>query len=181
GSNEFERSLLKRNLFPTVTEKGGFSGIGLFDKWMMLPTHAGPTNIVEFENRTYNVLDCVVLHNEKGPLEVMLVKLDRPVNFRDIRKYFITSFSSVKANLVVNSPRFEDKIYNVGRVTAFGFLNLSFHPVYNTCTYLYPTQIGQCGGLIVSGSSIVGMHIGGDGANGYAAIVTQKMFKAVEQ
>nr|UVH30897.1 polyprotein [Bovine picornavirus] len=181
GSNEFERSLLKRNLFPTVTEKGGFSGIGLFDKWMMLPTHAGPTSIVEFENRTYNVLDCVVLHNEKGPLEVMLVKLDRPVNFRDIRKYFITSFNSVKANLVVNSPRFEEKIYNVGRVTAFGFLNLSFHPVYNTCTYLYPTQIGQCGGLIVSGSSIVGMHIGGDGANGYAAIVTQKMFKVVEQ
>nr|UWX36902.1 polyprotein [Bovine picornavirus] len=181
GSDEFEHGLLRRSLFPTVTRKGGFTGVGICEKWMMLPAHAGPTDVVEFENKVYTVQESILLHNDKGPLEVLLVKIDRPVNFRDIRKYFIESFSTCKAQLVVNSPKFPDKIYNVGRVTAFGFLNLSFHPVYNTCTYLYPTQMGQCGGLVVSNGKIVAMHIGGDGANGYGAIVTQKMLTTIHQ
>nr|WMU10879.1 polyprotein [Boosepivirus sp.] len=181
GATEFELSLLRKSLFQVKTEKGEFTGVGLYEKFMILPTHACPTSRVEFESKEYNVLEIFNLSNDKGPLEVSVVKLDRPVNFRDIRNYLPEHFSSVKCNLVVNSTLFPNYLVDVGRVSSFGYLNLSYKNVYNTCTYMFPTRIGQCGGLLVTQDhKIIAMHIGGDGANGYGAILTRKMFAEIQ-
>nr|VFH35713.1 polyprotein [Ovine picornavirus] len=181
GATEFEASLLKRSLFKTTTERGKFTGLGLYDKFMVLPSHACPTSTVTFEGRTYMVTEMQNLCNDAGQLEITVVKIDRPVNFRDIRNFLPDHFSSVKCNLLVNSDMFSDTVLDVGRVSMFGYLNLSYRSVYNTCTYMYPTRIGQCGGVLVSDSNkIVAIHIGGDGCNGYGAILTRRMFASVQ-
>nr|YP_010809120.1 3C [Ovine picornavirus] len=181
GATEFEASLLKRSLFKTTTERGKFTGLGLYDKFMVLPSHACPTSTVTFEGKTYKVTEMQNLCNDAGQLEITVVKIDRPVNFRDIRNFLPDHFSSVKCNLLVNSDMFPDTVLDVGRVSMFGYLNLSYRSVYNTCTYMYPTRIGQCGGVLVSDSNkIVAIHIGGDGCNGYGAILTRRMFASVQ-
>uniref|UniRef100_A0AAU6W601 Genome polyprotein n=1 Tax=Bovine boosepivirus TaxID=3145025 RepID=A0AAU6W601_9PICO len=178
--DEFSASVMKRSLFKTKTEKGSFSGLGLFDKYILLPRHATPTSKVCLDGKEYNVLEQIDLNNTSGQLELSVLQIDRPVNFRDVRKFLPTHFSSTKAKLLVNSDRFPELVLDVGRVTMHGFLNLSFKPVYNTCTYLYPTKVGQCGGVCVSEGKIVAMHIGGDGVNGYGAILTANMFSKIQ-
>lgn len=182
GSMEFGRKLMDSSLFDVKTDEGWFSGLGLYGQWFLLPGHAHPGDQVELEGITFNVVDVVSLHNKSGSLELVAVKIDRPVNFRDIRKYFKDSFSPEHGcTLLVNNKHYPRMFAPVGSVTSYGRIMLNFDPVQNTCIYHYPTRSGQCGGVVVSPQNkILAMHIGGDGANGYGAILKASLFTRLD-
>nr|WFG77329.1 MAG: polyprotein [Bat picornavirus 7] len=174
---EFAQKLMKHNVFDVKTLKGHFSGLAVFGKWMILPKHSMPGNTIELEGQEVEIEDIVDLENMQGSLELTGIKLKRPVDFKDIRKYFPDHFTAEKdCQLVINNENYRRLFCPVGTVTSFGFLNLSGRPTYNTCTYRYPTRSGQCGGVICKAGKVIALHIGGDGLNGYGAILTKKMF-----
>nr|WBV74372.1 polyprotein [Bat picornavirus BtSY4] len=178
---EFAQKLMNQSVFDVKTEKGHFSGLGLYDTWVLLPRHSLPGDEVELEGKPHKVLDIVELQSTMGSLEIVCVKLDRPTNFRDIRKYIPEHFSLERdCQLVINNENFRRMFCPVGAVTMFGFLNLSNNATYNTCSYRYPTRSGQCGGVVCKSGKIIAMHIGGDGVSGYGAILTRSMFAALQ-
>uniref|UniRef100_A0AAU7E355 Genome polyprotein n=1 Tax=Chaerephon bat picornavirus TaxID=3141862 RepID=A0AAU7E355_9VIRU len=179
---EFSTKLMNSSVFDVKTEKGHFSGLGLYDEWLLLPKHSNPKESVSLNGQEHRVVDSCDLEAPQGSLELTAIKLDRPIKFRDIRKYFPDGFhSEPDCLLIVNNNNFKNLTVPVGRITLFGFLNLSHKPVYNTCTYRYPTKSGQCGGVVCKAGKILAMHIGGDGLNGYGAILTKRMFMCLEQ
>ncbi|UEC79187.1 polyprotein [Picornavirus HMU-1] len=174
---EFINKLFSSSLFDVKTEKGHFSGLGIKDQWLLLPKHAQPDDKLIMDGKEYNILEVVMLENNQGSLELALVKIDRPVKFRDIVKYLPDHFQREgDCMLVINNAHYPRMFCPVGTVTMFGFLNLSMNSTYNTCMYRYPTKSGQCGGVVCKAGKIIAMHIGGDGANGYGAILTKKHF-----
>ncbi|ATY47703.1 polyprotein [parabovirus A3] len=174
---EFEMRLFKSSLFDVETQEGHYSGLGVYDEWLLLPRHARPSESVKVEGVEFSVIDSVELVCGQGDLELVAVKINRPVKFRDIRKYFPDSFVSEKnAVLLVNNENFRNMFCPVGVVTRYGRLNLSGFSVQNTCMYRFPTRNGQCGGIVVAGGKILAMHIGGDGLNGYGAILKSTYF-----
>ncbi|AFK85008.1 polyprotein [Ia io picornavirus 1] len=179
---EFVNKLFKQSLFDVETPKGHFSGLGLYGKWILLPKHAQPDDVLKIEGASFDILDCVDIENKQGSLELTAVKVDRPVDFRDIRKYLPEHFTREKdCFLAVDNEYYPRMFCPVGTVSLFGFLNLSHKPTYNTCTYPYPTRTGQCGGVICKAGKIIAMHIGGDGSNGYGAILTKRIIGVLEQ
>nr|AEM23658.1 polyprotein [Bat picornavirus 1] len=179
---EFVNKLFKQSIFSVKTEKGWFSGLGLHSQWLLLPKHAEPGEEIEVNNVVYKCLDIAYLENGQGSLELVAVKIDRPVNFRDIRKYLPEHFQRESGCfLAVDNPHFERMFAPVGTVSMFGFLNLSYKATFNTCHYHYPTRSGQCGGVICKAGKIIAMHIGGDGQSGYGAILTKRIVAAIEQ
>lgn len=173
---EFAQKLMNQSLFDVTTEKGSFTGLGLYGTWMLLPKHANPGETVLLNGATTIVKDQVLIENGQGSLELVAINVDRPVNFRDIRKYIPEHFTQEKdCHLVVNNSMFPRMFCPVGTVSMFGFLNLSHNATYNTCQYRYPTRSGQCGGVVCKSGKIIALHIGGDGANGYGAILTKKV------
>uniref|UniRef100_A0AAU7E278 Genome polyprotein n=1 Tax=Eidolon bat picornavirus TaxID=3141876 RepID=A0AAU7E278_9VIRU len=179
--NEFINRLYKSSIFQVVTTRGPFTGLGLYDNWMVLPRHSEPGEIITISKKVYKVLDVVVLESTKGNLELVMVQIDRTEKFRDIRKFIPSSITMHKdAWLVMDSEQFPRTLIPVGTVTPFGFLNLSMRATYNTLTYAYPTKSGQCGGVVVKAGAIIGMHIGGDGANGYAAAFKSSYFSGIQ-
>ncbi len=180
---EFNVKLMNSSLFNVETWKGPFTGLGLYDTWILLPTHSKPELKIKVEGIEFNVVDCVELENKLGPLELVAVKIDRPVKFRDIRKYFVDSFSPAHGcNLLVNNSKFPRMFCPVGSVVSYGRLLLSGKYVQNTCMYRYPTKSGQCGGIVTTkDNKIIALHIGGDGLNGYGAILRKKDFDALDK
>uniref|UniRef100_A0AAU7E2I9 Genome polyprotein n=1 Tax=Rousettus bat picornavirus TaxID=3141905 RepID=A0AAU7E2I9_9VIRU len=180
--SEFATKLLNQSLFDVTTEKGSFTGLGLYDTWILLPKHSNPQGSVLLDGSKFNILDAADLESAQGSLELTAIKIDRPTKFRDIRKFFPERFvTEPECLLVINSKSFARVTIPVGRCTPFGFLNLSCKPTYNTCTYPYPTRSGQCGGVVCKSGKILAMHIGGDGINGYGAILLKHMFNTLEQ
>nr|YP_004782554.1 3C [Bat picornavirus 1] len=179
---EFVNKLFKQSIFSVKTEKGWFSGLGLHSQWLLLPKHSEPGYEIEMNGVIYKCLDIAYLENGQGSLELVAVKIDRPVNFRDIRKYLPEHFQRESGCfLAVDNPHFERMFAPVGTVSMFGFLNLSYKATFNTCHYHYPTRSGQCGGVICKAGKIIAMHIGGDGQSGYGAILTKRIVAAIEQ
>uniref|UniRef100_A0AAU7E319 Polyprotein n=1 Tax=Aethomys rat picornavirus TaxID=3141854 RepID=A0AAU7E319_9VIRU len=179
---QFEQRLFSTSLFDVETLSGHYSGLGLYDQWLLLPRHVQVDTKLKIEGVEFSILDSVELVNKDGPLELMVVKIDRPVKFRDIRKFFPDSFTRFdKCTLLVNNENFRQMFCPVGHATRYGRLNLSGSYVQNTCMYPFPTKCGQCGGVVTSNSKIIAMHIGGDGLNGYGAILTSKMFALLDQ
>nr|AWK02675.1 polyprotein [Rhinolophus picornavirus] len=173
---EFVNKLFNQSLFDIETDRGPFTGLGLYGQWMLLPKHSNPGEFIKVNGVDIKVLDVVVLENAQGSLELIAVQLDRPVNFRDIRKYIPDHFTQEKdCMLVMNNKLFPRMYCPVGTVSLFGFLNLSHNATYNTCQYRYPTRSGQCGGVICKSGKIIALHIGGDGTNGYGAVLTKRI------
>lgn len=179
---EFAQKLMNSNVIPVETQTGAYSALAMYDTWLLLPKHSQPGETVSVDGQVHDVLDMVELENTQGSLELVAVKIDRPTKYRDIRRYIPDHFSTESdCMLVINNKNFSRMFCPVGRVTAFGFLNLSCKPTYNTCTYRYPTKSGQCGGVVCKSGKIIGLHIGGDGLNGYGAILTKRIVGAIEQ
>nr|AIF74258.1 polyprotein [Bat picornavirus] len=180
---EFANKLMNQSLFNVQTQKGIFTGLGIHGKWLLLPKHAQPDDKITLDGKEFDVEDCVVIENGSGSLELVAVKINRPVDFRDIRKFVPDHFTQEReCMLVVDNELFPRMFCPVGTVSMFGFLNLSNSATYNTCQYRYPTRSGQCGGVVCKSGKILAMHIGGDGANGYGAILTKKVLAvATEQ
>nr|WPV63381.1 MAG: polyprotein [Wufeng shrew picornavirus 5] len=174
---DFATKIMKSSLFDVRTYKGSFSGLGLYENKLLLPVHADPLDSIILDDKVYNVLDRMDLHNDLGNLELCVITIDRPVSFRDIRKYLPEFFNTEKnCVLVVNNANYRNMFAPIGTVTPWGYVSLSGTPTYNTCTYAYPTKTGQCGGVVCTENRIIALHIGGDGRNGYGAILKRSFF-----
>lgn len=176
---EFANSLLKRSLLRVVTEKGPFTGLALYDNVFIIPAHAVIGEKVMIDDEMYPVTDQYELVTAKGPTEVLVVTVERTEKWKDLRKFLPENICTEKGCwLVMNSDLYPRMLFPVGTVSPFGNINLSSRGVSNVMCYGYPTKTGQCGGVIVKAGKIMGIHIGGDGLNGYCAALKRSYFAA---
>nr|UYA91639.1 polyprotein [Maser virus] len=180
---DFGTKLFSTNLVRVKTENGPFSGLGLYGQWLLLPRHADPGDEVEIEDVKFQVIDQVELTRRENTLELVAIKINRPVNFRDLRRYFLASHHTTPGCvLLVNTDMFPRTMMPVGTVHPNGLLRLDSTMVDNTCRYGYPTRSGQCGGIVITpDNKIIAMHIGGDGWNGYGALIYAKYFDKLDE
>ncbi|ABO69373.1 polyprotein [rhinovirus A64] len=179
---EFGRSLIKHNTCVVTTENGKFTGLGIYDKIMILPTHADPGKTIQINGINTNVLDSYDLYNKNGvKLEITVVKLDRNEKFRDIRKYIPEredDYPDCNLALVANQP--EPTIINVGDVVSYGNILLSGNQTARMLKYNYPTKSGYCGGVLYKIGSVLGIHVGGNGRDGFSATLIRSYFSEAQ-
>lgn len=177
-SLDFALSLLRRNIRQVQTDQGHFTMLGIRDQIAVLPRHALPGKQIWIEHKLVNVLDAVELVDEQQVnLELTLVTLDTNEKFRDITKFIPEQIEgSPDAVLVINTETMPSMFVPVGDVTEYGFLNLSGRPTHRTMMYNFPTRAGQCGGVVTSVGKIVGIHIGGNGRQGFCAALKRGYF-----
>lgn len=179
---QYSQSLIRKSLFEVQCSNGPFTGLGLFGKWMLLPRHAEVGDKLLVEGVEYSVLEGCVLETREGPLELRCVKIDRPVNFPDVRQRFPEKFAEEEdCCLAVNSGQYRGLLCPVGKVKRWGALMLSGRATYRVCKYSYPTKTGQCGGVIAACGKIIAMHVGGDGSNGYGTIILRSYFDTLDK
>ncbi len=179
---DFGTKLFTSSLVNVRTSEGSFSGLGLYGKWILVPKHSEPGDEVVVEGQQFKVIDQVEFTRRSNPLELVAIKIDRPVNFRDLRKYFLDSHHSQKGCvLLVNTDSYPRFMVPVNEVSPNGMLRLEGEMVDNTCRYSYPTRMGQCGGVVITpDNKIIAMHIGGDGWSGFGALIYRKYFDQLD-
>ncbi len=179
---EFGRSLIKHNTCVVTTENGKFTGLGIYDKVMILPTHADPGKQVQINGINVNVSDSYDLYNKDGvKLEITVIKLDRNEKFRDIRKYIPEKeddYPECNLALVANQP--EPTIIGVGDVVSYGNILLSGNQTARMLKYNYPTKSGYCGGVLYKIGNILGIHVGGNGRDGFSAMLLRSYFNETQ-
>nr|AFD23328.1 polyprotein [Coxsackievirus A16] len=170
-SLDFALSLLRRNIRQVQTDQGHFTMLGVRDRLAILPRHSQPGKTIWVEHKLINVLDAVELVDEQGVnLELTLVTLDTNEKFRDVTKFIPETITGASdATLVINTEHMPSMFVPVGDVVQYGFLNLSGKPTHRTMMYNFPTKAGQCGGVVTSVGKIIGIHIGGNGRQGFCA------------
>nr|WIW82705.1 polyprotein [Enterovirus A71] len=177
-SLDFALSLLRRNIRQVQTDQGHFTMLGVRDRLAVLPRHSQPGKTIWIEHKLVNVLDAVELVDEQGVnLELTLITLDTNEKFRDITKFIPENISTASdATLVINTEHMPSMFVPVGDVVQYGFLNLSGKPTHRTMMYNFPTKAGQCGGVVTSVGKVVGIHIGGNGRQGFCAGLKRSYF-----
>nr|NP_740454.1 Protease(3C) [Enterovirus E] len=177
---DFGVSLLKKNIRTVKTGAGEFTALGVYDTVVVLPRHAMPGKTIEMNGKDIEVLDAYDLNDKTDTsLELTIVKLKMNEKFRDIRAMVpdqITDYN--EAVVVVNTSYYPQLFTCVGRVKDYGFLNLAGRPTHRVLMYEFPTKAGQCGGVVISMGKIVGVHVGGNGAQGFAASLLRRYFTA---
>nr|UUB81767.1 polyprotein [Enterovirus E] len=177
---DFGVSLLKKNIRTVRTSAGEFTALGVYDTVIVLPRHAMPGKTIEMNGKDIEVLDAYDLNDKTDTsLELTIVKLKMNEKFRDIRAMIpdqITDYN--EAVVVVNTSYYPQLFMPVGRVKDYGFLKPSGRPTHRVLMYEFPTKAGQCGGVVVSMGKIVGIHVGGNGAQGFAASLLRRYFIA---
>ncbi|AAL69636.2 polyprotein [enterovirus A124] len=179
---DFAISLLRRNIRQVQTDAGHFTMLGIRDHLAVLPRHAEPGNTIWVEHKLVKVLDAVELVDEQGVnLELTLVTLDGNEKFRDITKFIPERLEGgTDATLIINTEQMPSMFVPVGDVVEYGFLNLSGKPTHRTMMYNFPTKAGQCGGVITSVGKILGIHIGGNGRQGFCAALKRGYFASAQ-
>nr|3SJO_A Chain A, 3C protease [Enterovirus A71]3SJO_B Chain B, 3C protease [Enterovirus A71]3SJO_C Chain C, 3C protease [Enterovirus A71]3SJO_D Chain D, 3C protease [Enterovirus A71]3SJO_E Chain E, 3C protease [Enterovirus A71]3SJO_F Chain F, 3C protease [Enterovirus A71]3SJO_G Chain G, 3C protease [Enterovirus A71]3SJO_H Chain H, 3C protease [Enterovirus A71] len=177
-SLDFALSLLRRNIRQVQTDQGHFTMLGVRDRLAVLPRHSQPGKTIWIEHKLVNVLDAVELVDEQGVnLELTLITLDTNEKFRDITKFIPENISTASdATLVINTEHMPSMFVPVGDVVQYGFLNLSGKPTHRTMMYNFPTKAGQCGGVVTSVGKVIGIHIGGNGRQGFCAGLKRSYF-----
>nr|AJC11328.1 polyprotein [Coxsackievirus A8] len=177
-SLDFALSLLRRNIRQVQTDQGHFTMLGIRDRLAILPRHSQPGRTIWVEHKLVNVLDAIELVDEQGVnLELTLITLDTNEKFRDITKFIPETISGASdATLVINTEHMPSMFVPVGDVVQYGFLNLSGKPTHRTMMYNFPTKAGQCGGVVTSVGKIIGIHIGGNGRQGFCAGLKRSYF-----
>lgn len=179
---EFGRSLIKHNTCVVTTDNGKFTGLGIYDKTMIIPTHADPGNTIQIDGINVKISDSYDLYNKNGvKLEITVVKLDRNEKFRDIRKYIPEKeddYPDCNLALVANQP--EPTILNVGDVVSYGNILLSGNQTARMLKYNYPTKSGYCGGVLYKIGNILGIHVGGNGKDGFSATLLRSYFSETQ-
>nr|AJC11330.1 polyprotein [Coxsackievirus A8]AJC11331.1 polyprotein [Coxsackievirus A8] len=177
-SLDFALSLLRRNIRQVQTDQGHFTMLGVRDRLAVLPRHSQPGKTIWVEHKLVSILDAVELVDEQGVnLELTLVTLDTNEKFRDITKFIPESISAASdATLVINTEHMPSMFVPVGDVVQYGFLNLSGKPTHRTMMYNFPTKAGQCGGVVTSVGKVIGIHIGGNGRQGFCAGLKRSYF-----
>lgn len=179
---EFGRSLIKHNTCVVTTDNGKFTGLGIYDRYMIVPTHSDPGKVVQIDGINTNVLDAYDLHNKDGiKLEITVIKLDRNEKFRDIRKYIPENEDDYPdCNLALVANQVEPTIISVGDVISYGNILLSGNQTARMLKYNYPTKSGYCGGVLYKIGSIIGIHVGGNGRDGFSAMLLRSYFSETQ-
>uniref|UniRef100_Q9QL88 Genome polyprotein n=4 Tax=Coxsackievirus B6 TaxID=74561 RepID=POLG_CXB6S len=175
---EFAVAMMKRNSSTVKTEYGEFTMLGVYDRWAVLPRHAKPGPTILMNDQEVGVLDAKELVDKDGTnLELTLLKLNRNEKFRDIRGFLAKEEVEVnEAVLAINTSKFPNMYIPVGQVTDYGFLNLGGTPTKRMLMYNFPTRAGQCGGVLMSTGKVLGIHVGGNGHQGFSAALLKHYF-----
>ena len=175
---EFAVAMMKRNSSTVKTEYGEFTMLGIYDRWAVLPRHAKPGPTILMNDQEVGVLDAKELVDKDGTnLELTLLKLNRNEKFRDIRGFLAREEAEVnEAVLAINTSKFPNMYIPVGQVTDYGFLNLGGTPTKRMLMYNFPTRAGQCGGVLMSTGKVLGIHVGGNGHQGFSAALLKHYF-----
>nr|QGH82161.1 polyprotein [Goat enterovirus] len=175
---DFGVSMMKKNIVTVRTGYGEFTGLGVYDTVLVLPRHAHPAEQVMVGGVETPVLDAYNLTDEEGvSLELCLVTLKRNEKFRDIRAMIPENPSGANEAVVcVNTSAFPNAFLPVGKTEYYGYLNLAGNPTHRTMMYNFPTKAGQCGGVVLSMGKVIGVHIGGNGAQGFCAALKRSYF-----
>nr|QDI78387.1 polyprotein [Echovirus E25] len=175
---EFAVAMMKRNASTVKTEYGEFTMLGIYDRWAVLPRHAKPGPTILMNDQEVGVLDAKELIDKDGTnLELTLLKLNRNEKFRDIRGFLAREEVEVnEAVLAINTSKFPNMYIPVGQVTDYGFLNLGGTPTKRMLMYNFPTRAGQCGGVLMSTGKVLGIHVGGNGHQGFSAALLRHYF-----
>ncbi|AVJ35777.1 polyprotein [Enterovirus G] len=175
---DFGVSMMKKNIVTVRTGYGEFTGLGVYDTVLVLPRHAHPAEQVVVDGIETPVLDAYNLTDEEGvSLELCLVTLKRNEKFRDIRAMIPENPSGTNEAVVcVNTSAFPNAFLPVGKTEYYGYLNLAGNPTHRTMMYNFPTKAGQCGGVVLSMGKVIGVHIGGNGAQGFCAALKRSYF-----
>nr|1CQQ_A Chain A, TYPE 2 RHINOVIRUS 3C PROTEASE [rhinovirus A2] len=175
---EFGMSLIKHNSCVITTENGKFTGLGVYDRFVVVPTHADPGKEIQVDGITTKVIDSYDLYNKNGiKLEITVLKLDRNEKFRDIRRYIPNNeddYPNCNLALLANQP--EPTIINVGDVVSYGNILLSGNQTARMLKYSYPTKSGYCGGVLYKIGQVLGIHVGGNGRDGFSAMLLRSYF-----
>ncbi|AAD45119.1 polyprotein [Echovirus E30] len=175
---EFAVAMMKRNASTVKTEYGEFTMLGIYDRWAVLPRHAKPGPTIIMNDQEVGVVDAKELVDKDGTnLELTLLKLNRNEKFRDIRGFLAREEAEVnEAVLAINTSKFPNMYIPVGQVTDYGFLNLGGTPTKRMLMYNFPTRAGQCGGVLMSTGKVLGVHVGGNGHQGFSAALLRHYF-----
>nr|AGC54436.1 polyprotein [Coxsackievirus B1] len=175
---EFAVAMMKRNASTVKTEYGEFTMLGIYDRWAVLPRHAKPGPTILMNDQEVGVVDAKELVDRDGTnLELTLLKLNRNEKFRDIRGFLTREEAEVnEAVLAINTSKFPNMYIPVGQVTDYGFLNLGGTPTKRMLMYNFPTRAGQCGGDQMSTGKVLGIHVGGNGHQGFSAALLRHYF-----
>nr|WRK24365.1 polyprotein [Coxsackievirus B1] len=175
---EFAVAMMKRNSSTVKTEYGEFTMLGIYERWAVLPRHAKPGPTILMNDQEVGVLDAKELVDKDGTnLELTLLKLNRNEKFRDIRGFLAKEEVEVnEAVLAINTSKFPNMYIPVGQVTDYGFLNLGGTPTKRMLMYNFPTRAGQCGGVLMSTGKVLGIHVGGNGHQGFSAALLKHYF-----
>nr|AVI00995.1 polyprotein [Echovirus E1] len=175
---EFAVAMMKRNASTVKTEYGEFTMLGIYDRWAVLPRHAKPGPTILMNDQEVSVIDAKELVDKDGTnLELTLLKLNRNEKFRDIRGFLAREEVEVnEAVLAINTSKFPNMYIPVGQVTDYGFLNLGGTPTKRMLMYNFPTRAGQCGGVLMSTGKVLGIHVGGNGHQGFSAALLRHYF-----
>ncbi|WBO25913.1 polyprotein [Echovirus E4] len=175
---EFAVAMMKRNASTVKTEYGEFTMLGIYDRWAVLPRHAKPGPTILMNDQEVGVVDAKELVDKDGTnLELTLLKLNRNEKFRDIRGFLAREEAEVnEAVLAINTSKFPNMFIPVGQVTDYGFLNLGGTPTKRMLMYNFPTRAGQCGGVLMSTGKVLGIHVGGNGHQGFSAALLRHYF-----
>lgn len=177
---QYIQSLMNSNLIPIQTGSGPYTAVGIYERWLLLPKHAavGPYFI---GGKEVNCDDAVELTSGGCNLELACLHFPSINEVKDIRKHLPDNLHGEdNCYLALNSSVYPRMVVPVGRTSVFGIVNLEMTITKNTLTYAYPTKMGQCGGLICKAGQVLGIHIGGDGSNGYAAALRKSYFVQLE-
>nr|QCI55821.1 polyprotein [Enterovirus G] len=175
---DFGVGMMKKNIVTVRTGAGEFTGLGVHDRVLVLPKHSHPAEIVVIDGKETPVEDAYNLVDEQGvSLELTLVTLKRNEKFRDIRAMIPENpCGTNEAVVCVNTSNLPNAFLPVGRVEYYGYLNLAGSPTHRTMMYNFPTKAGQCGGVVLSTGKVLGIHIGGNGAQGFCAALKRSYF-----
>ncbi|QNU12593.1 polyprotein [Porcine enterovirus G] len=175
---DFGVGMMKKNIVTVRTGAGEFTGLGVYDRVLVLPKHSHPAEIVVIDGKETAVEDAYNLTDEEGvSLELTLVTLKRNEKFRDIRAMIpVNPCGTNEAVVCVNTSNFPNAFLPVGKVEYYGYLNLAGSPTHRTMMYNFPTKAGQCGGVVLSTGKVLGVHIGGNGAQGFCAALKRSYF-----
>nr|ULF99586.1 MAG: polyprotein [Enterovirus sp.] len=175
---DFGVGMMRKNIVTVRTGAGEFTGLGVYDTVLVLPKHSRPAEFVIVDGVETPIADAYNLADEQGvSLELTLVTLKRNEKFRDIRAMIPENPSGTNEAVVcVNTSNFPNAFLPVGKVEYYGYLNLAGSPTHRTMMYNFPTKAGQCGGVVLSVGKVLGIHIGGNGAQGFCAALKRSYF-----
>lgn len=175
---DFGVGMMRKNIVTVRTGAGEFTGLGVYDTVLVLPKHSRPAEFVIVDGVETPIVDAYNLADEHGvSLELTLVTLKRNEKFRDIRAMIPENPSGTNEAVVcVNTSNFPNAFLPVGKVEYYGYLNLAGSPTHRTMMYNFPTRAGQCGGVVLSVGKVLGIHIGGNGAQGFCAALKRSYF-----